>query len=173
MSGARPTAPLEELWAGDFAWRSAATSAATCSGSASYSASNTSRGSTSTNARWRSSRERVPGVDARLSGGAALPFADNSFDLVFTMGVLIHQDPETQLEPMVVRCSRQYMIADEYFAHEPTEVPYRGQQGALFKQDFGALYQQLFPPLELISTGHLGEDQGRWDDVPYWVFKQA
>lgn len=115
-------------------------------------------------------------MDARLSPGAALPFEDGSFDLVFTMGVLIHQDPATQLEPMmreIARCSRRYVIAGEYYADEPTEVPYRGQEGALFKRDFGALYQQLFPGLRLLSEGYLGEDDGRWDDVTYWVLEQT
>src|SRR5690349_13913089 len=74
-------------------------------------------------------RERVPGVDARLARGAELPFEDGAFDLVFTTGVLIHQDPATTLEPMmreIVRVSGRYVIAGEYYADELTEVPYRG-----------------------------------------------
>jgi pseudaminic acid biosynthesis-associated methylase len=121
-------------------------------------------------------RERVPGVDARLSRGSELPFEDASFDLVFTTGVLIHQDPETQLEPMmreIVRCSRRYVICGEYQADELTEVPYRGQEGALFKQDFGALYQRLYPELELVSEGFLSPREGRWDDLTYWIFKKS
>jgi pseudaminic acid biosynthesis-associated methylase len=120
-------------------------------------------------------REHVRGVDARLASGADLPFADGSFDLVFTMGVLIHQDPATQLEPMmreIVRCSRRYVAAGEYHADELTEVPYRGREGALFKQDFGALYQRLFGELELVDRGFLSEREGRWDDLTYWVFEK-
>jgi pseudaminic acid biosynthesis-associated methylase len=120
-------------------------------------------------------RERVPGVDAREASGARLPFEDASFDLVFTMGVLIHQDPQSQLEPMmreIVRCSRRFVIAGEYHADELTEVPYRGQEGALFKQDFGALYQRLFGELELLDSGFLSEGEGRWDDLTYWVFEK-
>lgn len=120
-------------------------------------------------------RDRLPGVDARLASGAALPFPDASFDLVFTMGVLIHQDPETQLEPMmreIVRCSGRYVLAGEYHADELTEVPYRGQEGALFKQDFGGLYARLFDELELVDSGFLSEDEGRWDDLTYWVLEK-
>ena len=120
-------------------------------------------------------RERVPGVDAREASGARLPFEDASFDLVFTMGVLIHQDPRSQLEPMmrdIVRCSRRFVIAGEYHADELIEVPYRGQEGALFKQDFGALYQRLFGELELLDSGFLSEREGRWDDLTYWVFEK-
>jgi pseudaminic acid biosynthesis-associated methylase len=206
MSDARPEAPLEQLWAGDFGDRYiernkdadsgrrdfwAAQIAALDAGSALEVGCNFGG-----NLRWLAElldaenvagvdvnekalellRERVPGVDARLSPGASLPFEDDSFDLVFTMGVLIHQDPATQLEPMmreIVRCSRRYVIAGEYYADDPTEVPYRGQEGALFKQDFGALYLRLFPRLRLVSEGYLGEDDGRWDDVTYWVFEQT
>jgi pseudaminic acid biosynthesis-associated methylase len=121
-------------------------------------------------------RERVPGVDARLACGAELPFEDGSFDLVFTTGVLIHQDPDTQLEPMmkeIVRVSSRYVIAGEYRADELTEVPYRGQEGALFKQDFGGLYQRLFPELRVLDDGFLSPDEGRWDDLTYWVLEKS
>jgi pseudaminic acid biosynthesis-associated methylase len=120
-------------------------------------------------------RERAPGVDARVARGGELPFEDASFDLVFTTGVLIHQDPKTQLEPMmreIVRCARRNVICGEYFAEELTEVPYRGEEGALFKQDFGALYERLFPELALVSEGFLSPREGRWDDLTYWIFSK-
>lgn len=121
-------------------------------------------------------RETVPGVDARESSGARLPFEDGAYDLVFTTGVLIHQDPATQLEPMmreIVRVAGRYVIAGEYFAEEPTEVPYRGQEGALFKQDFGGLYQRLFPELTLVADGFLSPQEGRWDDLTYWILQKG
>lgn len=71
------------------------------------------------------------------------------------MGVLIHQPPK--LLPLVmaeiVRYSRRFILCDEYYALEPTEVVYRGEARALFKQDFGALYGRLFPDLELRKRG--------------------
>lgn len=121
-------------------------------------------------------RENVPGVDARLARGAELPFEEGAFDLVFTTGVLIHQDPEETLEPMmreIVRCTDRYVMAGEYDADELTEVPYRGQSGALFKQDYGALYQRLFPELELVESGFLSEREGRWDDLTYWFLRKG
>ena len=107
------------------------------------------------------------------SPGRELPFRDRWFDLVFTMGVLIHQ-PESTL-PLVmaeiVRCSRRYVLCGEYFAEQTIEVPYRNQSGALFKRNYGRIYQELFPELRLIQRGFLGRDEG-WDDVTHWMFEK-
>ncbi len=116
----------------------------------------------------------LPGVNALWAPARDLPFRDGWFDLVFTTGVLIHQ-PEASL-PLVmaeiVRCSRRYVLCGEYHAERTTEVPYRGQPGALFKRDYGRLYCELFPELALRRQGFLGRDQG-WDDVTYWLFEKA
>jgi pseudaminic acid biosynthesis-associated methylase len=118
-------------------------------------------------------RTTFPDVNAVKSPGRDLPFRDGWFDMVFTMGVLIHQSPEALPLMMaeIVRCSRRYVLCGEYFAEEPVEVPYRGQRGALFKRDFGALYLKLFPELELRARGFLSRDDG-WDDVTWWVFEK-
>lgn len=117
-------------------------------------------------------RATVPGVNAVRASARELPFRDDAFDLVLTMGVLIHQPPELLPAVMseIIRCSRRFVLCGEYYAPEPTEVPYRGQRAALFKRDFGGLYQQLFPQLRLRKRWFLGRDTG-WDDVTFWVFE--
>ncbi len=121
----------------------------------------------------RELRRELPDVNGVLVPARELPFRDRWFDLVFTMGVLIHQ-PESTL-PLVmaeiVRCSRRYVLCGEYHAEQTTEVPYRGQTGALYKRDYGRLYQELFPELQLRKQGFLGRDRG-WDDVTYWLFEK-
>jgi pseudaminic acid biosynthesis-associated methylase len=119
-------------------------------------------------------RDRIPGIDVRRAAARALPFSDASFDLVFTMGVLIHQSPQDldQVMAEIVRCSSRYVFCGEYYAEEVTEVPYRGQDGALFKMDFGARYSDLFPQLRLVDRGFLPRAEGVWDDVTYWVFEK-
>jgi pseudaminic acid biosynthesis-associated methylase len=113
-------------------------------------------------------------VNAVWSPARRLPFRDREFELVFTAGVLIHQ-PEATL-PLVmaeaVRTARTYVLALEYFSNETVEVAYRGRSGALFKRDYGALYSELFPELELEKTGSLGKDEG-WDDVTWWLFRRT
>ncbi len=115
----------------------------------------------------------LPGVNALWAPGRELPFREHWFDLVFTMGVLIHQPDSTLPLAMaeMVRCSRRYVLCGEYYAEQTTEVPYRGQEGALFKRNYGRIYQELFPELELRRQGFLGRDQG-WDDITYWLFER-
>jgi len=118
-------------------------------------------------------RGRIPSVNAISSVARELPFRDRWFDLSFTTGVLIHQ-PESTLPIVmseVVRVSRRYVLCGEYFATSTTEVPYRGHTGALFKRDYGRLYQDLFPELELVDQGLLGSAEG-WDDVTWWLFER-
>lgn len=116
---------------------------------------------------------QLPEVNAIWSPARELPFRDRWFDLVFTMGVLIHQ-PESTL-PLVmaelVRTCRRYLLCGEYYAEQATEVHYRGEASALFKRDYGRMYRELFPELRLVQQGFLSRDEG-WDDVTYWLFEK-
>jgi spore coat polysaccharide biosynthesis protein SpsF len=117
--------------------------------------------------------QNLPQVNALWSPARELPFRDRWFDLVLTMGVLIHQ-PESTL-PLVmaeiVRCSHRYILCGEYYAEYTTEIPYRGQTGALFKRDYGHIYRVLFPELQLRKQGFLSQKYG-WDDITYWLFEK-
>jgi pseudaminic acid biosynthesis-associated methylase len=119
-------------------------------------------------------REALPGVNGLWGRARELPFRDRYFDMVFTMGVLIHQPPEVLPIVMseIVRCSRKYVLAGEYFSESLVDVPYRGEQGALYKRDFGGLYAELFAELKLVKQGFLGRDAG-WDDVTWWLFERS
>lgn len=119
-------------------------------------------------------RTAVPSINTVWSAARELPFRDRFFDLVYTTGVLIHQPQETLTDVMaeIVRCSRRYVLAGEYHADQPTEVPYRGQEGALFKRDFGALYLTTFPELKLVRKGFLPRGSG-WDDITYWLLERT
>lgn len=116
-------------------------------------------------------RERVPGVQALYGSARELPVPDRSIDLVFTMGVLIHQ-PEESLPAVMdemVRVSSRYVLCGEYFDEVTTEVQYRGHEGALFRRDYGGLFAERFPELSLVRTGFLSRDDG-WDDITWWLF---
>lgn len=118
-------------------------------------------------------RQAVPRAIGVLAEARSLPFADGSFDLVFTSGVLIHQPESSVAQVMgeLVRVSRRYVLSMEYAASETEEIPYRGERGALFKRDYEALYGQLFPQLRLVGSGFLTMSDG-WDDVTWWQFEK-
>ena len=121
----------------------------------------------------RTLRAALPDVNAVHSLARCLPFRDRMFDLVFTTGVLIHQPDSTLPLVMaeVVRCSNRYVLAGEYYSVETVEVGYRGETGALFKRDYGRLYQEYCPELRLLRKGFLSKDEG-WDDVTFWLFER-
>jgi pseudaminic acid biosynthesis-associated methylase len=124
----------------------------------------------------REVRKTLPDVNVLRSPARSLPFRDAMFDLTFTTTVLIHQPQDSLPIVMneVVRTSRRYVLCGEYHADELVEVPYRGQTGALFKRDWGALYQSLFPELKLLDQRFeaLKPDNTGWDDVTFWLFEK-
>lgn len=107
-------------------------------------------------------RTNAPDTNVVHASARELPFRDGWFDLVFTVGVLIHQPDESLADVMreIVRCSRRFVLWAEYHADEPTEVPYRGQSGALIKRDFGRLYADLGAGLVVRDEGFLASDDG-------------
>jgi pseudaminic acid biosynthesis-associated methylase len=102
-----------------------------------------------------------------------LPFADGSFDLVFTAGVLIHVPPENLTAALeeLHRCSCRYLLAAEYAAAEETAVPYRGHTDLLWKRDFLQEYQGRFPDLSLVRQGYWGSEHG-FDRTTWWLLEK-
>lgn len=103
-------------------------------------------------------------------------FAANSFDLVYTMGVLIHIHPDDLLENMrrMHDYSRQYILMGEYFNRTPVMIEYQGQQNKLFKRDFGKLFIENFD-VALVDYGFLWGhlyDAAGFDDITWWLFEK-
>jgi pseudaminic acid biosynthesis-associated methylase len=120
-------------------------------------------------------RSRIPGVNATYGSARDLPFEDRTFDLVFTMGVLIHQPEESLPEVMdeMVRVSKRFVLCGEYYEKETTEVRYRGYRNALFRRDYGGLFLSRFDgEIELAFRGLLTPDDG-FDNVTWWLFERT
>jgi len=108
------------------------------------------------------------------------PIIDSSFkekfDLVFTMGVMIHIHPNDLLSNMkkMFDYSSKYILMGEYFNRTPVMIEYHGEKDKLFKRDFGKLFIENFP-VKLIDYGflwgHLYDDAG-FDDITYWLFEK-
>jgi len=119
-------------------------------------------------------RASFPQVNGFLGSAKALPFRDDYFDLVFSMGVLIHQ-PEESVRDVIsemIRVSGDWILTGEYFAEESEEVPYRGYEGALFRRDYGRLFLEQGPTLSLVESGKLSAADG-FDDVTWWLFRKS
>ena len=67
-----------------------------------------------------------------------IPFPDESFDLVFTSGVLIHILPYQLQQAIreIVRVSKKYIWCLEYFENRMEMVKYRGIKNLLWKNNF-------------------------------------
>ncbi len=101
---------------------------------------------------------------------------DVKFDLVFTMGVLIHINPD-QLKDHMARMfdySSKYILMGEYFNRTPVSLEYQGQKDKLFKRDFGKFFIENFD-VKLVDHGflwgHLYDDAG-FDDITWWLFEK-
>jgi pseudaminic acid biosynthesis-associated methylase len=103
-------------------------------------------------------------------------FDDYSFDLVFTMGVLIHINPEQLLDHLekMFRYSSKYILMGEYFNRTPISIEYQGEKDKLFKRDFGKLFIENFD-VKLLDYGFLWGhiyDSAGFDDVTWWLFEK-
>jgi hypothetical protein len=71
------------------------------------------------------------------------------------------------MKNMVVLSSWLVMFAEYKGTDE--EVPYRGERFALFKRDYGRIFEAIFPNAELLEDGTAGKELG-FDNVTYWVY---
>lgn len=100
---------------------------------------------------------------------------ERRFDLVFTSGVLIHLNPHDL--PLVYRkiggLSSRYVLMNEYYNPSPTEVPYRGNTGKLFKRDFAGEFLDLHDgQYAIVSYGFLWNRlHPAWDNTT-WVLME-
>jgi pseudaminic acid biosynthesis-associated methylase len=115
---------------------------------------------------------RHPQIQAVVASGFDIPFRDNYFDLVFTSGVLIHQKP-TEVESVmqeIIRVSKKYVMAIEYYNEIFEEIPYRDHPGALFKGPFGDVYEKRYG-LKLIECGKVDKEDG-FDNCSFWLLEK-
>lgn len=115
----------------------------------------------------------VPDANVLVASARDLPFRDDFFDLVFTVGVLIHH-PDGALEAAIremVRCTSRYVLAIEMYAPEPTEIPHRGIQNAILKRDYGRVILDTAPELTAVDDGYLSVEEG-FDSLNWWLFEK-
>ena len=93
----------------------------------------------------KKANELTKGINIIQGSGFEIPFGDNSFDLVYTHGVLIHINPNDLPKIMgeMNRVSSKYIWGFEYFNEETKQIPYRGHDGFMWKADYCDMFQKL------------------------------
>jgi len=104
-----------------------------------------------------------------------LPFDDSSFELVLTMGVLIHISPDNL--PVAIsemyRVSNSLLLVLEYPSDEEVMVHYRGNDLALWKRDFRKEFMKVYPSLKLLDHQSWGtEDRPFHERLDGWLFEK-
>jgi pseudaminic acid biosynthesis-associated methylase len=112
----------------------------------------------------------------KFNGSILESSLEGSFDLVYTMGVLIHINPDELIANLqkAYNYSNKYLLFGEYFNRTPTMIEYQGQKNRLFKRDFGKLVIENFP-LKLLDYGFLWGhiyDAAGFDDITWWMFEK-
>ena len=112
----------------------------------------------------------------KFNGSILESSLEGSFDLVYTMGVLIHINPDELLANLqkVYNYSNKYLLFGEYFNRTPTMIEYQGQKNRLFKRDFGKLVIENFS-VKLLDYGFLWGhiyDAAGFDDITWWMFEK-
>ena len=97
------------------------------------------------------------------------------FDLTFTMGVLIHLNPDhlSAAYRNLSEMSRRYVLVGEYYNPAPVAIPYRGHSDRLFKRDFaGDLMDQC--GLRLVDYGFVyrRDNQAPLDDITWFLLEK-
>ena len=112
----------------------------------------------------------------KFNGSILESSLEGSFDLVYTMGVLIHINPDELLANLqkAYNYSNKYLLFGEYFNRTPIMLDYQGEKNRLFKRDFGKLVIENFP-VKLLDYGFLWGhiyDAAGFDDVTWWMFEK-
>jgi len=121
----------------------------------------------------RIAKEKRPEIDIIFGSAQDIPFKSGYFDLVFTVGVLIHIAPENIKAVMneIARCSKKYIWGLEYFAEEHQGIDYRNEKGLLWKGNFPEIYLKNIKNLQVIKQRKLPYLKTKDIDIMYLIQK--
>lgn len=118
---------------------------------------------------------RIEGLGV-YHGSILGPQLERAHDLVFTVGVLIHINPEAlpAVYDNLHAASRRYIVVAEYYNPRPVAIPYRGHEDRLFKRDFAGDMLDRFDDLKLVDYGfcYHRDAQFPMDDITWFLLEK-
>jgi pseudaminic acid biosynthesis-associated methylase len=99
--------------------------------------------------------------------------ATECMDLVFTYGVLIHTHPGHlyNLQKKIYNCSSRFIVCTEYFSPTSRPIPYRGENDALWADDYGGRWLDQFR-LRVLGNGFCWKRTTGLDNVTVWMMEK-
>ena len=101
--------------------------------------------------------------------------SDETFDLVFTAGVLIHINPSIldSIIRKIINLTHRYIFGFEYYSDNLVEIKYRNYQNVCWKQNFPLLFKKLSPSLQVIKEEKFHYVNADLVDVAYLLQKNV
>jgi pseudaminic acid biosynthesis-associated methylase len=98
-------------------------------------------------------------------------------DLAFTVGVLIHINPDAlpAVYDHLHAASRRYVMVAEYYNPSPVAIPYRGHDDRLFKRDFAGELLDRHKDLRLVDYGFCYHRDAHFpmDDITWFLLEKT
>jgi pseudaminic acid biosynthesis-associated methylase len=119
--------------------------------------------------------KKIDGLDVH-HGSILEPQSGRSHDLAFTVGVLIHINPDAlaAVYDNLYAASHRYIMVAEYYNPSPIAIPYRGHDDRLFKRDFAGELLDRHDDLRLIDYGFCYHRDANFpmDDITWFLMEK-
>ena len=103
-----------------------------------------------------------------------LGYGDGDMELVFTSGVLIHIHPD-DLDKAITemyRVTNKYIFLAEYFAPASEPIRYHGEDGLLWRDDFGGKFLDKFK-MRVVGYGFAWKRITKLDNLTWWLLEKT
>lgn len=102
---------------------------------------------------------------------------DRRYDIAFTVGVLIHINPDAlpAVYDNLHTASERYVMVAEYYNPSPVAIPYRGHDDRLFKRDFAGEMLDRHADLRLVDYGFCYHRDAHFpmDDISWFLMEKV
>ena len=110
-------------------------------------------------------------------GSILEPQVDRRHDIAFTVGVLIHINPDAlpAVYDNLHAASDRYVLVAEYYNPSPVAIPYRGHDDRLFKRDFAGEMLDRHADLRLVDYGFCYHRDAHFpmDDITWFLMEKV